>query len=70
MVHPDLVATVWFSLSGPPGLPRKITERLNLEVLRAFDSPEVRTKLEQEGIDVERMDLSSWRRKPLVGGQS
>jgi tripartite-type tricarboxylate transporter receptor subunit TctC len=60
--YPDLVATTWFSLSGPPGLPRNITERLNQEVLRAFDQPQVRAKLEQEGIDVERMDTATFAR--------
>ena len=56
--YPDLMATTWFSLSGPPGLPSTITERLNHEVLRAFDLPEVRAKFEQEGIDAERMDVA------------
>src|SRR5262245_22119160 len=58
--YSDRVATTWFSLSGPPGLPRSMTERLNQEVLRAFDLPEVRAKLEQEGIDVERMDTAAF----------
>ena len=58
--YPDLVATTWFSLSGPPGLPREIAQRLNEEVLGAFDLPEVRMKLDQEGIDVERMDAATF----------
>jgi tripartite-type tricarboxylate transporter receptor subunit TctC len=60
--YPDLVATVWFSLSGPPGLPRNITQRLNHEVLRAIDLPEVRAKFEQEGIEAERMDAATFAR--------
>jgi tripartite-type tricarboxylate transporter receptor subunit TctC len=31
-------------------------DRLNQAVLDALDLPEVRTRLEQEGIDAERMD--------------
>jgi tripartite-type tricarboxylate transporter receptor subunit TctC len=31
-------------------------DRLNQAVLGALDLPEVRTRLEQEGIDAERMD--------------
>jgi tripartite-type tricarboxylate transporter receptor subunit TctC len=58
--YPDLVATTWFSLSGPPGLPREIAQRLNEEVLETFDLPEVRMKLEQEAIDVERMDSATF----------
>src|ERR1700674_1991608 len=58
--YPDLVATVWFSLSGPPNFPRTITDRLNHEVLRAFDLPEVRAKFEQEGIEAESMDAATF----------
>ena len=60
--YPDLVATVWFSLSGPPGLPRTIADRLNHEVLAALDLPEVRTRIEQEGIDAEKMDAVTFAR--------
>jgi len=60
--YPDLVATVWFSLSGPPGLPHSITQRLNREVLRAFDLPEVRAKFAQEGIEAEKMDAATFAR--------
>jgi tripartite-type tricarboxylate transporter receptor subunit TctC len=55
-----LVATTWFSLSGPPGLPDAVVDRLNHAVLAALDLPEVRTRLEQEGIDVERMDPATF----------
>jgi tripartite-type tricarboxylate transporter receptor subunit TctC len=58
--YPDLVATVWFSLSGPPSLPRNITERLNHEVLRTLDLPEVSAKFEQEGIEAESMDAATF----------
>jgi tripartite-type tricarboxylate transporter receptor subunit TctC len=58
--YPDLVATTWFSLSGPPGLPSAIVDRLNHAVLAALDLPEVHTRLEQEGIDAERMDPATF----------
>ena len=48
--YPDLVATVWFSLSGPAGMAPEIVERLNGEVGRALDQPEVRERLRPEGI--------------------
>jgi tripartite-type tricarboxylate transporter receptor subunit TctC len=54
--YPDLVATTWFSLSGPPGLPNALVHRLNHAVLAALDLPEVRTRLEEDGIEAERMD--------------
>jgi tripartite-type tricarboxylate transporter receptor subunit TctC len=48
--YPDLVATVWFGLSAPAGLPDPIVERLNAEVVRALDDPAVRLRLRPEGI--------------------
>jgi tripartite-type tricarboxylate transporter receptor subunit TctC len=48
--YPELVATVWFSLSGPANLPPEIVERLNAEVNRALALPEVRERLKPEGI--------------------
>ena len=48
--YPELVATVWFSLSGPANLPGEIVNRLNAEVNRALELPEVRERLKPEGI--------------------
>jgi tripartite-type tricarboxylate transporter receptor subunit TctC len=50
MGYPDLVATVWFSLSGPANMPEDIVNRLNAEVNRALELPEVRERLKPEGI--------------------
>jgi tripartite-type tricarboxylate transporter receptor subunit TctC len=58
--YPDLVATTWFALSAPPGLPSHITERLHSDVQRALDMPEVVAKFEQEGIEAERMDAATF----------
>jgi tripartite-type tricarboxylate transporter receptor subunit TctC len=57
---PDLIATTWFSLSGPPGLPPGIVARLNREVVKAIDLPEVSAKLSQEGIEAEKMDAAAF----------
>ena len=54
--YPELVATIWFSLSGPPGMPQDIVNRLNLEVRRALRLPEVRVRLRAEGIEPNDMD--------------
>lgn len=48
---PDLVAVTWFSLSGPAGVPTDIVNRLNTEVRRALQAPDVREKLRPEGIE-------------------
>jgi tripartite-type tricarboxylate transporter receptor subunit TctC len=57
---PDLIATTWFSLSGPPGLPSGIVARLNREVVKAIDLPEVSARLDQEGIEAEKMDAAAF----------
>jgi tripartite-type tricarboxylate transporter receptor subunit TctC len=55
MGYPDLVATVWFSLSGPASLPADIVTRLNAEVNRALAAPDVRERLKPEGIVPQRL---------------
>jgi tripartite-type tricarboxylate transporter receptor subunit TctC len=55
MGYQDLVATVWFSLSGPAGMPAEIVERLNAEVNRALELPDVRERLKPEGIIPNRL---------------
>ena len=55
MGYADLVATVWFSLSGPANLPADIVERLNAEVNRALEQQDVRERLKLEGIVPSRL---------------
>jgi len=54
--YPDLVASIWFSLSGPAGLPADIVSRLNTEVRRALQQPDVRARLQPEGIEPGNLD--------------
>src|SRR5688572_7374251 len=53
---PDLVQTVWFGLSGPAGLPAEIVTRLNNEVRRALQLPDVRERLRAQAIDPPLLD--------------
>ena len=53
---PDLVATIWFSLSGPAGLPADIVNRLNSEVRRALQQPDVLSRLRPDGIEPGNLD--------------
>ncbi len=53
--YPDLVATTWFSLSAPAGLPKDITDKVNAAVVAAADSAAVRKRLETEGMEIEKM---------------
>jgi tripartite-type tricarboxylate transporter receptor subunit TctC len=52
----DLVATVWFSLSGPAGVPPDIVNRLNGEVRRILQLPDVRERLRGDGIEPNQLD--------------
>lgn len=54
--YPQLVATVWFSLSGPPGLPADIVSRLNTEVRRILQLPDVRERLRPQAIEPATLD--------------
>jgi tripartite-type tricarboxylate transporter receptor subunit TctC len=54
--YPDLVTTIWFSLSGPAGLSPEIANRLNAEVRRIMNLPEVRVRLRQEAIEAGALD--------------
>jgi tripartite-type tricarboxylate transporter receptor subunit TctC len=58
--YPDLVATVWFSLSGPAGMPPEIVEKLNAEVRRALETTAVRQRLRHEGILPNRLDAKEF----------
>jgi tripartite-type tricarboxylate transporter receptor subunit TctC len=54
--YPELVASVWFSLSGPSGLPADIVAKLNLGVRRILQLPDVRERLRPEGIETNALD--------------
>jgi tripartite-type tricarboxylate transporter receptor subunit TctC len=53
--YPDFVATTWFSLSGPAGLPADIVERINREVVKAMDRPQVKKQIAQDAIETRPM---------------
>jgi tripartite-type tricarboxylate transporter receptor subunit TctC len=53
--YPDLVATQWYALSGPAGLPANITETLNKGVAAALDTPKVRQQFAVWGSSTENM---------------
>ena len=57
---PDLVANIWFSLSGPAALPAEIVNRLNSEVRRVLQLPDVRARLRPEGIEPGTMDAKAF----------
>lgn len=58
--HPDLVASTWFGLSGPAGLPDAITTRLNAEVLAALAHPDVAPRLVETAATPRRMSAAEF----------
>src|SRR5688500_18747572 len=52
----DVVGTVWFSLSGPAGMPADIVNRLNGEVRKLLELPDVRERLRPDGILPNQLD--------------
>lgn len=56
----DVVATVWFSLSGPAGVPAEIANRLNGEVRRILQLPDVRDRLRGDGIEPNQLDTKAF----------
>jgi tripartite-type tricarboxylate transporter receptor subunit TctC len=51
----DLVASTWFSLSGPAGLPGDVTRQLNTAVSKVLQMPDLRRRLEQDAIEPKPM---------------
>ena len=60
MGYKDLVATIWFSLSGPARLPADIVEKLNAEVRKALEAPDARERLRPEGIEPGRLSAQEF----------
>src|SRR5712691_809854 len=58
----DLVATTWFTISGPAKLPDDIVQKMNREIIRAVSKPEVQQRLRQDGLIVETMSVEELKR--------
>jgi len=58
---PDLVASTWFGISGPAGLPEAITTRLNADVLAALAHADVAPRLVEAGATPRRMSAADYQ---------
>src|SRR5690606_15910876 len=58
----ELVATTWFGLSGPAGLPAEITEKLNKAVIQVVALPAVRERLTRDAIETRPMSADEFTR--------
>jgi len=54
--YPQLTAAIWFSLSGPAGMPPDVVQKLNIEVRRALKSPEAQQRLRPESVEPGDLD--------------
>ena len=63
--YPKLVALTWFSLSGPPGMPAPVVEKLNKEVRKIMQSPAAKDMLAKSSM--ETFDWDSARFTQYVG---
>jgi tripartite-type tricarboxylate transporter receptor subunit TctC len=53
--HPEFNAPIWFSLSGPKGLPSSILDKMNSEINRIMTAPAMVDRMRHEGMVVEAM---------------
>lgn len=59
---PGYEATLWLSVSGPAGMPADIVQRLNAEIGRALQDPEVQKNFRSAGVDPAAMDARELER--------
>jgi tripartite-type tricarboxylate transporter receptor subunit TctC len=53
--HPEFSSPIWFSLSGPKGLPASILGKMNGEINRIMTAPAMVDRMRKEGMIVEGM---------------
>ena len=58
--YPDIVAITWFGLSGPAKMPPDIVKRLNAEVRKAMQTPDVRERFAAEAIEPNEFDAAAF----------
>ena len=54
------MASTWFGLSGPAGMPAAIVDKLNAEVLAALAHPDVVPRLIETGSTPRRMSAAEY----------
>jgi tripartite-type tricarboxylate transporter receptor subunit TctC len=59
--YPDLVASIWFALSGPAKLPPAIVKKMNEEIIRGLKLPEVAARMRRDGMVTNFMTPDQFR---------
>lgn len=57
---PELVGTTWFSLAGPPGIPKSIAEKINQALQAAVATPEIKATFQHDGILAQPMNVQEF----------
>ena len=57
--HPEFASPIWFSLSGPKGLPASILGKVNGEINRIMTAPAMVERMRKEGMMVEGDDAGA-----------
>ena len=52
---------IWWGVMAPAGLPDSVRQRLDLAVQTAMNDPEVRTRLQAQGVDALNLDAAAMR---------
>lgn len=58
--YPDLVATTWFGVSGPPGMPPALVDRINAEIRKSLKTDAMQKMMANEGIQSQDWDAASF----------
>jgi tripartite-type tricarboxylate transporter receptor subunit TctC len=58
--YPALTARTWFGVSGPPGMPKALVDRINAEVRRGLQTSIVRQQLALESIESDDFDAATF----------
>lgn len=58
--YPEMVATTWFSLSGPKAMPADVVKKINAAVDKAKDSADVQKRLALEAMETEKMNAEQF----------
>jgi tripartite-type tricarboxylate transporter receptor subunit TctC len=57
------VPDTWVGVLGPAGLPREVVARLNADIIKAANAPDVRTRLEGAGFEVNVVPAEEFARQ-------
>ncbi len=60
--YPALTGTTWFAISGPPGMPKAVVDKLNAEIRRGLQTPALRTALANESMETMDLDAAAFTR--------